>query len=138
VPKILVRRVAQDVIAALDEARCWTLNTVYCLVPRPGIAPRVLLGVLNSSVPSFWLRVVFLSDDRLFPYLRLSQLERLPLPDLSAAPTPALALLDDLVARRMNAAGQEAGELDQRIDSIAADLYGLTEAERRVVADTRR
>jgi hypothetical protein len=133
-PKLLLRRVASTVVAALDEDRRWALNALYCLVPAPGLPVRALLGVLNSAVPGFWLRTVFLSDDRLFPYLRLSQLRRVPLPDLADAPPARLAALEELVDRRLAvAAGQDPAALDRGIDEAVAQLYGLSEKDLRVV-----
>jgi len=83
--RLLMRRVSARIEAALDRSSSLTLNTVYSLVPRAGIDAALLLGILNSRLIGFYLRVVYLSDDRLFPYIRLSQLAALPMPPLQPA-----------------------------------------------------
>jgi len=140
-PKILLRRVADRIVAALDEESRWPLNTLYCLTPRPGLSVCSLLGILNSSIATLWLRVVFLADDKLFPYLRISQLEAIPFPDPDGFRAEERERLDLLVRRmivlrsRAGAGGRDVGEsgpsapeVDRvvaEIDMLVAGLYGL-------------
>ncbi|MBI5501413.1 MAG: N-6 DNA methylase [Deltaproteobacteria bacterium] len=146
-PKILLRRVANGIIAALDEDRRWPLNTLYCLGPRCGLSAHALLGILNSSIPTMWLRVAFLTDDKLFPYLRRSQLEVLPFPDPEGIADERRDRLEALVRRMIAltsgaAAGgrdpgapggpeRAAGRVAAAIDDLVAGLYGLDAGEVR-------
>jgi hypothetical protein len=151
-PKILVRRVTNTVIAALDDQRRWPLNTLYCITPKAGLPVLPLLGILNSSLVSLWFLVVFLSDDKLFPYLRISQLEQIPLPDIAAMPAATTESLARLVARMTDlrrdhssdrnpqARGQleeEAGLVARRIDIMVAELYGLSSRATEFVVRSR-
>ena len=128
-PKILIRRVAGEIKAAIDPFGHWTLNTLYTLVPKPGIDPHGLVGILNSRALSYFFRVVFLSDDKLFPYLRISQLERLPIPDLSRD----LALSKELGRLATERSLGPSATLDEAIEALVCGLYGVTPEERRLI-----
>ncbi|MGE0433067.1 MAG: N-6 DNA methylase, partial [Planctomycetota bacterium] len=72
--KLLIRRVANAPIAAVDRDRRWALNTLYVVHPLDGVSCEWLAACLNSAFVRWWFEVRFLSDDRYFPYLRKSQL----------------------------------------------------------------
>lgn len=117
--KILLRRVANRLEAALDTGGHWVLNTLYLIEPSPALPVEVLLACLNSRLLSWYLRTVHLTDDRVFPYLRLSQLRRLPLPVVDAGDT---ARLSALVRQRLD--GDE--RVDEAIEALVAALYGVS------------
>lgn len=79
-PKLVIRRVASRPIAAVDEVGCWCLNTLYVLLPREPLDLAALAEWLNGDGLAAWFAAEFGSDERLFPYLRQSQLLELPLP----------------------------------------------------------
>ncbi|HWQ15345.1 MAG TPA: TaqI-like C-terminal specificity domain-containing protein [Roseiflexaceae bacterium] len=141
--KLIIRRVAGSVVAALDTGRHWTLNTLYTLVPAAGVDARYLLGCLNARLSTYYLRTVFLADDRLFPYLRISQLGMVPIvaPPAGAARTDQVAALAgrmlELHARLAAArtprdrrlVQRQIDATDRQIDALVYELFGLTEAE---------
>ena len=155
-PKILVRRVANTIHATLDEKRHWVLNTLYILLPKDVSLTRYLLGLLNSRLLTYWFVSVFLSDDKLFPYLRISQLSQVPIRVLdpaSSADTTSheqmTALVDrmlDLSARLAKARSvEEKGRIqrlvdrtDREIDALVYELYGLTEEEIGIVEEATK
>ena len=149
--KVLIRRVANSIIATLDHESYWTLNTLYTFVPKEGFDCRYLIGVLNSKLISYYFRVVFLSDDKLFPYVRISQLEKIPIhtigfsnPAEKAQHDKLVALVDNMLElqKKRHEARMEIDKelyerqikvVDAQIDRLVYDLYGLTEEEVRVV-----
>jgi SAM-dependent methyltransferase len=121
--KVLVRRVADRLMAAVDRSRALALNTLYCLHPAPGIDPDALCALLNSSAATFWWRSAFGADDRLFPYVRAEQLRALPLP---SGPLDGLAPLGRRAA--------EGTDVRPDLDREVAALYGLSRSERALLA----
>ncbi len=79
-PKLLIRRVASTLIAAVDMTpRTHVLNTIY--VGKPAMADTDLDAIaayLNSKAVNFWFHHIFVFEDRLFPYARKSQLSFIP------------------------------------------------------------
>ncbi|MCK4398557.1 MAG: N-6 DNA methylase, partial [Methanophagales archaeon] len=149
--KILIRRVANSIIATLDHESYWTLNTLYTFVPKEGFDCRYLIGILNSKLISYYFRVVFLSDDKLFPYVRISQLEKIPIHTIDFSNPAEKAQHDELVAlvdnmlelqKKYHEARMERDKelyerqiriVDAQIDRLVYDLYGLTEEEIRLI-----
>jgi type I restriction-modification system DNA methylase subunit len=149
--KLIIRRVANRIIAALDVEQRWTLNTLYSLIPSSGVDARYLLGCLNSSLLSYWFGVVFLSDDKLFPYVRISQLENLPIRPIAFSDPSDVARHDKMVSlvdrmldlhKRLPEAKTKADRdlierriaaTDDEIDALVYELYGLTDEEIAIV-----
>ena len=79
-PKVLVRRVTNDLIASVDYSDFVCLNTLYILKPTNNLDVETLACYINSSVMKFWFKYKYVNDDALFPYIRKNQLEDIPLP----------------------------------------------------------
>ncbi len=121
-PRLLVRRVAGKIIAALDDVGRHGLNTLYMILPNNDHdwLPAYLCGLLNSQLLNDYFAAHFQHHDRLFPYLRMEQLAALPIAiaeprrrrrivglvqHLHQADDPAtLAQLDELVCQAYEAA----------------------------------
>ncbi len=79
VPKILIRFVAQGIIAALDTKGYFNPNTVYNVHVVSSTNVSYLIGLLNSSLLNWWFKLVFVGKEELFPHVQKSQLEELPI-----------------------------------------------------------
>ncbi len=135
-PKLILRRVANFPEATLDEENFIVLNTLYCLygVSDEAYDYRSVLALINSRLLSYWFSKIFISTDKLFPYIRKSQLEKLPLPELNTNTKNNLNELVQsiLVAKRSNK-NLNTSEYEQQIDQLVYKLYGLTPEEIAVV-----
>jgi len=124
-PKTLVRRVTDGLKAAVDEGGAYALNTLYILAPHEPVPPAfhyAICALLNSTPLRRYHRLAHASDDRLFPYVRASQLRALPWPAPEILAGPDGARLADL-ARRAQA---DPSRLDQpAIDSLANRLFDV-------------
>jgi hypothetical protein len=146
-PKILIRRVANQLTAALDRENNVVLNTVYCAVLKDAegnMGLSYLTAVLNSSLIKFWFHKVFAPTDKLFPYIRQSQLEYIPVKVPSESQQKLVSsLVDQILGVTMsddyleNSKKQEkVSEYEKEIDQIIYKLYGLT-AEEVVLIEKR-
>ncbi len=118
--KLLLRRVAQRPIAAVDTTGAYVLNTIYVGTTVPGVSPHALCAVLNSDFFAGLFEQLFNLDDKLFPYLRISQLDRVPIP-------PALGSCPRLaeISRRLHTMlpKEEEAELLREIEAIVREAY---------------
>jgi hypothetical protein len=125
--KLLVRRVASRLIAALDEEGLHTLNTLYMLTPREGCAVSLeyACAALNAPTLNALYRRLFGGDDRIFPYLRKEQLAALPLA-LPDAEQHARAIV---LVRALHAEEQATrrAELRSELDALIAAIYAHDE-----------
>jgi hypothetical protein len=80
--KILLRRTAPPLVAALDEDRRLADKAVICVAPHEGRArPEFLLGVLASRLATFaFQRVIPRSRGGALPWASAAEIERLPIP----------------------------------------------------------
>ena len=134
-PKLLVRKTGIGIRAAVDMSGAMTIQTVYHFVPREESHIPVLFylaGVLNSRVMlAFHLRWSGENEWRSHPYVTTRTIKSLPVPtpfqDNYTLTDRALEIAT--LARRRSR--QEV--VEEQIEMLVEDLYGLTEMERQWV-----
>jgi len=147
--KLLVRRVYPGLAAAYDPDPNLTLNTIYVMVAKPDCAtapyfshlPWFLLGVINSGIASFWFKNAFVFRENLFPYVRLSQLRRLPCPPPNhpyAAQLAELARTLSLAHQKSSPANRQTPQqakiqAELQLETLLADMLELSEPERQLI-----
>jgi type I restriction-modification system DNA methylase subunit len=139
-PKTLIRRVGNELIAALDYDGRVVLNTLYVVATSEKVSPEYLTGLVNSEVIRYWFRNRFVLTEKLFPYVRISQLDRLP---VKVRPTKELDILVKRLTEVYNSiqtGGEgrtdahserllEVARLKAKIDDLCYDIYGLNRKE---------
>ncbi|MCU0447386.1 MAG: N-6 DNA methylase [Microscillaceae bacterium] len=146
-PKILVRRIGQDIIATLDEEKYYNVCDVYNLLAKNGTNLKFVLGVLNSKLMSFYLKNKFKNAKKLFPKIPIAYLEQLPIPVLNVKDKTEKAQHDKLVSlveQMLNLQKEKVQATtpqdltqterlitatDRQINTLVYALYDLSEAE---------
>jgi tRNA1(Val) A37 N6-methylase TrmN6 len=77
--QLVIRRVAPYPIAAVMTPPALALNTLY--IAQGDFDPHVLCALINSEYFRKLFLQIYAFDDKLFPYLRISQLSRMPIPN---------------------------------------------------------
>lgn len=154
-PKIGVRETGARITATLDLENRYFLSSLYAVYPKqPDDAPslRFLLGVINSSFASWFVRLIALElTAGAFTKIRTNQFGRLPIPTDTKASghhDRLVALVDKMLAltpafRAANSDTEKATlknaltKTDREIDQIVYQLYGLSPEEISLVEDVR-
>lgn len=133
--KVLLRRSAPPLVAALDCDRRLADKTVIVVVPREGrTRAEFLLGVLASRLATFaFERAIERVRGGALPWASPAEIERLPLPgagDLAGrAAEGAIAAVAEDLARRARlgpgARGPAMSALAARLDALVAEGFGL-------------
>ncbi|MBN1364697.1 MAG: Eco57I restriction-modification methylase domain-containing protein, partial [Syntrophaceae bacterium] len=136
--KVLIRRVANNLIATFDKCGHIVLNTIYCCLPKMKVCfAEFLTALLNSTLLRYWFKKTFILTDRLFPYIRKSQLGFIPIPVVALenriVQTPIINLVDLILAAKSADSQVDTTALEREIDRLVYQLYGLTEEEIAVV-----
>lgn len=133
--KILIRRVGNDLISTYDSSGYVTLNTIYnCKIVNEKFNPKFITGLLNSSVIRFWFKKVFILTDKLFPYVRVSQLEFVPIKIISKADQqPFIRLVDKILAAKTQNPKANTSTLERQIDEMVYKIYELTFNEVKII-----
>ena len=140
-PKIIIRQIGSTPIATYDGEQFYTLNTVYNLIGLDDrYSLKYVLGIINSKLGKwFWIKNN--SDFKtLFPKIKKSQIETVPIYDLDLANSDDRGKYDRIVAHvnqilsiKQAAPNIGVSELENEIDQIVYLLYGLTCEEIAIV-----
>lgn len=125
-PKLVIRRVANQVVAAIDESNAYALNTIYVARLNPGANATLLYccGLLNSAVVGELFAWLYINDDELFPYIRKEQLDFLPIPRASDADRAAIeALVQQILDLKAANPAADVSEYEAEIDARVEFLY---------------
>ncbi len=150
--KILIRKIVGPTLVATylaETSCCNTLLFVLKIRPGAGIDYPCLLGILNSRFIGWYFRKKFqISADQLFPQIMIRDVLQFPI----AAPSSARHdRMVELVERMLDlhkrlqvvrtehdkeVLRRQIAGTDDEIDRLVYELYGLTEAEIRIVEAT--
>lgn len=135
--KIIIGGMTKELECALDSAGQYLAgkSTTIVMDDDPENL-RFLLGILNSTVVTFWYRHYYKSLSLAGGYLRINQgeIRTIPVP----APTPTrkreiVAIVDQILeAKRRHSS---TANLEKKLDDAVFTLYGLTEREIALVLD---
>ena len=131
-PKILIRQLGTTINATIDNNSCITLQSVYCLIPMKKHSSEDLfayLGLLNSKIYRFLYN--FMSGDKqTFQRIILENIKSLPMPNISELLDSNIGYMAKSILYDTNI---NSSMLEREIDQIVYKLYGLTDAEIKII-----
>jgi methylase of polypeptide subunit release factors len=136
-PKIVAPHLAIVPRFSLDAEGRYAVSRSPLLYPK-GNAPehdllRFFLAVLNST-PCFWYIATHSHVyERGYLMLEPKSLRPTPVPDPSRVPPVQLRRILRLVDERLRESGPVTVQLEKELDTLVADLYGLSSEERQVL-----
>ncbi|MCJ7790622.1 MAG: Eco57I restriction-modification methylase domain-containing protein [Candidatus Atribacteria bacterium] len=143
--KILIRRVSKDLICTMDDNKFVVLNTLYCCITKSNYALSYIVAMVNSKLISYWFKKMFVLTDKLFPYVRKSQLNFIPIKDIEQNEQKpftdlvncilAITKDDDYLANSIKQV--KVKEYERQIDQMVYKLYGITEEEIKIMEEER-
>ena len=135
--KILVRKTGNILMASLDNEQYYTDQSLYNLYLKPNKSynNRVLLAILNSNLLNYYYNKKLITNADVFPYIKGVHLKMFPLPQVS---DEVVNELSDLVSniienKKLNL---DTSSLEFKVNMIVYKLYGLTEAEIKVIEES--
>jgi len=146
--KILFRRVGERLTAAYDDRQFYALNTLVVMTEKkPNVPLKILLAIFNSKLMDFYYRHFLKSTKKVFSEIQARQVAQLPFPTLESIPERIKKRLIDLVEQilviqsKIHDVLDLSAELhrkriaiiDEQIDRLVYELYGLTAEEIAVI-----
>lgn len=135
-PKIIYRRIAQSLDAVFDTLGTVGLNTTF-FMPTDDLS---LLAILNSKLFDWFARHKFqsLNDPWTGGGLEFSTqyMKKVPIADRTEAQKAALSELVERILEDPNS--DQVREIEQEIDALVYELYGLTDDEIELIKQTYR
>ena len=133
--KMLIRRVANELIATYDPENYVVLNSIYCcLTTNKNFYLKYLVALINSRLIGYWFKNLFVLTDKLFPYIRKSQLNFIPIKNISLSQQqPIITLVDKILTAKKENPAADTSALEREIDVLVYELYGLAEEEIEII-----
>jgi hypothetical protein len=96
---------------------------------------KFLLGYLNSALASFYHKRQTVKGNReLFPKIVVKDLKNFPIPNISEQQQlPIISLVDKILTDKKANPEADTKELEEKINELVFDLYGVTDEERKIV-----
>lgn len=123
-PKVLVRFVAKEPIAALDTRGRANFNTVYNILAGAEVSASFLTALLNSAPVRWWFRGVFASDEELFPHIQKYQLAQIPIPQVPIPPEMRESLRPSIARLVLSGIEAEWDDVAREIATLATTCIG--------------
>ena len=153
--KIVMRQTGDSLIATIDEDRYLCLNNMHVLVPEKSLPkPTYILGLVNSRLMNWYYHTLNPEVGEALAEVKKTNVAALPIRAINFSDKSDKAKHDKIVAqvkRVMDLHGRLAkakapddktklqrqiDATDREIDCFVYELYGLTEAEVRIVEAT--
>ena len=149
--KLLIRRVGNSLIATIDKNGFFDLNTIYNAIPKSPISLGLFVAILNSNLMNFWFKQKFVLSEKIFPYVRISQLNQIPIPvSISDSLLKQINQLTEKMLElnvRMIKLGEqktseyhrlkeEINRMDVHINELVYEIYNITENEKKAIEES--
>ena len=149
--KIIIRRTGSFVLACLDEYGYYFSNNVFvCLQKQEQFDLRFFLGLLNSSLLTWYYQNVHPQIGSAFPEIKINLINRFPVPRFDLTQKSDKANYDRLVSlvnnmlqfkereqvltlREREIVQRRIASTESEINSLVYELYGLTADEIAIV-----
>ncbi len=149
--RVYSRKILAERLVVTVESKNTVADQQVYISKCDSLDANYLASVLGSRLIAYFIRSYFDECTAAFPQIKVSQLRELPLPNLSLS-NPAdksrhdklVSLVDQMLAakkalpqaqsdRDKEFYAHKCATLDHQIDALVYDLYGLTEAEIKLV-----
>jgi hypothetical protein len=130
--KIVVRQTSDRIVATLDRTGLAMGRSVIAITAEADVSLPALLACLNSRLVTVLYRALSGEEGRLLPQVKVARLLALPIPSTD----DRRVHWDELrtLAESMLAADGRDDQLDQAIDRLVCETYGLTSEEIALIA----
>ena len=121
-------------MASLDSEQYYTDQSLYNLYLKPNkwYSNKVLLAILNSKLLNYYYNKKLITNADVFPYIKGVHLKMFPLPHLSDRIESELSdLVDSIIQHKKQ--NIDTSVICNKIDALVYQLYGLTDAEIRII-----
>lgn len=127
--RILVRRiVGKTLIAAYINDDLITGQLLQIVKPKDPNLSKIVLGIINSKLIAYFFRKKYNKQDLVFPEIRIYELSSLPI-KIPANKSDLEKLVDQILTAKKLNPNTDTKILEQQIDQLVYELYGLTEEE---------
>jgi hypothetical protein len=137
--KILIRKITNKTLIANYISYTSYCNTLlFVLKLKKDIAKisyKALLGVLNSKFIGWYFRKKFqITDEDTFPQIMIRDIQKFAIPnEMNTYLEKIETIVDEILTKKSQYNSADTTDLENQIDQLVYQLYGLTEEEIKMV-----
>lgn len=134
--KIIFRQIGKYPYGTIDYDNYYTLNTIYNIIIIDKEYPlEFVYAIINSKLIKFYWNKKFSDKKTLFPKIKKTQLNLIPIKrkPLVSEKDKLLELVKVILHKKKENPEVDTSKLEQHIDQMIYQLYGLTEEEIKIV-----
>ena len=134
--KIIIGGMTKILECVYDEGEYIAGKSTTIVLEKGNMNLKYVLGLLNSTLISFWYRIYFRSLALAGGYLRIgnNEIKTIPIPDLTTEQqAPIIRIVNQILDAKRTDPDAGVSELENEIDQIVYSLYGLSADEIDIV-----
>lgn len=126
--RVLIRETGSSLTTlCLDYPLLCTRSLYSIKLPNEQIDYKYLTGVLNSLLIQYYYTTKFKSETELFPKIRIAQVKEIPIPCASKEIQERISgYVDQILKRKESNLEENISDLENNIDRVVYELYGLS------------
>ncbi len=124
------------IIVALDINQIFPTDGLYVMATNGSCSNKFIVGVLNSKLLTYFYRLLSMETNRTLAQIKPTILKDLPIElDHRQIVTQIESIVDKIITTKKSNPNADTTELEIEIDQLVYQLYGLTEAEIKIVEE---
>lgn len=134
--RIIIREIPNKgrLVVAFTDDDYTVKNTAHIFIPNNDYSSKCLVAILNSRLIGYYFLNKFSEHDKVFPKAKLGQCRLLPIKEtLKENQKPFIDKVNEILSLKSQEPKADIQELEQEIDAMVYELYGLTEEEIKIV-----
>jgi len=134
--RIIIREIPgkNRLIAAYTDESYTVKNTAHIFKINVDYDCKFITALLNSKLMGYYFVNKFSERDNVFPKAKIGQCRLLPILKCDKEKQlPLIKLVDQIVNQKLQDNSADTTDLENQIDQLVYELYGLTEEEIRIV-----
>ena len=131
-PKIIIRQTGDSIIAAIDNVGYYSIDSTNVILLKKEYICEIdfLLALLNSRIIKFFYQEISQEGGRVLAQVKPIRVKSLPIPNASDLDKNMIKeLVKESMSRRISDPIADISEIDNQIDRLVYQLYGLTYEE---------
>jgi len=133
--RLLIRETGSYLtVVYLDEYLYCNRSLYSTIIKDSMFKVQYVVGILNSKAIQYYYQQKFKAETELFPKIRIKQAKQLPIPVASLTEQQLImTLVEQIRTSKKMAPNKSIEKLEREIDKIVYQLYGLTDAEIKII-----
>ncbi len=136
--RVLIRQTADNIFGAYQsidkDGQFYTDNTLFTvLLKEEGGSLKYFLAILNSKILNYIYKYLSMEEGKVLAQVKTALVEQLPVVYDKKREKEVVSIVDELISRKRANHGCDVSDLEQKLDLLVCDIYGLDEIERKQI-----